>query len=92
MTITRLLGLALLVVLLARLLPAIVPSIWPGWRAQARRLQVTIDVAGGLIIGAIVVLVLVRGDTLGGLLLLLIGLPVFWGTLRALPAWWRGHD
>ena len=90
MTLNRLIGFALLIVVLARLLPVLVPSVLPGWQRSARRLATTLDVAGGLLVVLLIVYVWLRGETLGALLLALIGVPVFWGTWRALPAWWRG--
>lgn len=90
MTLTRLLGFTLAFVLLLRLLPLIGPLLGPRPKRMLAHLAITIDVAGGLIVLGIVLLVLVRGEPLGALLLALIGLPVFWGAYRALPAWWRG--
>ena len=87
---TKFIVLAMLIVMLARLLPVLVPSVLPGWKRSARRLGIALDVAGGLIVVLLVLFVWLRGETLGALLLALIGIPVFWGTWRALPAWWRG--
>jgi hypothetical protein len=88
---SRLLALALLFVLVARLLPLLA---WLGgaeWRRFVQRMTTTVDVAGGLILLVIVLSVLARGEPLGALLLALIGIPVFLGTYRALPSWWRGY-
>jgi hypothetical protein len=90
MTLNRLIGFALLIVMLARLLPVLVPSVLPGWQRSARRLATTLDVAGGLVVALLILYVWLRGEPVGALLLALIGIPVFWGTWRALPAWWRG--
>lgn len=92
MTITRILGLVLLLVLLTRLLPLLAPILGEHWRQRTRRLIVTLDVAGGLIVLVIIGSVLLRGDVLSALLVAVLGLPVFWGAYRALPAWWRGID
>ncbi|HEX6290901.1 MAG TPA: hypothetical protein VFZ66_17080 [Herpetosiphonaceae bacterium] len=91
MTLTRLLGFCLALVLFARLLPMLA---WLGgerWRRSMQRLTITVDVAGGFILLAIVLSVLLRGEPLGALLLAVIGIPVFIGTYRALPSWWRGY-
>jgi hypothetical protein len=88
---SRLLALCLLFVLFARLLPLLA---WLGgaqWRRFVHRTSSTVDVAGGLILLVIVLSVLARGEPLGALLLALIGIPVFLGTYRALPSWWRGY-
>ncbi len=88
---TRLFAVCLALVLAARLLPLLA---WIGgaqWRQFVNRMTVTLDVAGGLIILVIVLSVLARGEPLGALLLALIGTPVFIGTYRALPSWWRGY-
>jgi|GEM_PF-6595209 len=97
MSFTRLLGLALGVVLVLRLLPLIMPLLNPifgdRWRQVALKLTVIVDVAGGFILLLIVLSVWLRGEPLGALILAVIGIPVFIGTYRALPQWWRGfHD
>jgi hypothetical protein len=88
--VTRLFAFCLALVLFARLLPLVA---WAGgaqWRRFVQRLAVTVDVAGGLIVLVIVLSLLARGEPLGALLLAVIGIPVFIGTYRALPSWWRG--
>lgn len=88
---TKLLAFSLVFVLIAKLLPLVA---WLGgaeWRRFVHRLTTTVDVAAGLILIIIVLSVLVRGERLGALLLALIGIPVFLGTYRALPSWWRGY-
>lgn len=89
---TRFLGLVLLLVLLTRLLPLLSPVFGKQWQRASRRLIVTLDVAGGLIVVLIAGSVLLRGEVLGALLVLLLGIPVFIGAYRALPGWWRGTD
>lgn len=88
---TRFLALALLFVLLLRVLPLLVPFMGLRWQESAAKLRVTIDVAGGLILGLIIGSLALRGEPLGALVLTLIGIPVFIGMYRALPAWWRGQ-
>lgn len=90
MSLSRLLALALIVLLALRLLPLVLPLLGPRWQQTGRRLATTIDVAGGLIVLGLVLLTLLRGEPLGALLLALLGIPVFIGAYRALPAWWRG--
>ena len=77
MSITRLLGFTLL---------------GPRWRKSARRIADTVDIAGGIVLLVIIGSVLLRGRPLAALILALIGIPVFLGTYRALPSWWRGYD
>lgn len=91
MTITRLLALVLLFVLLTRLAPLLLPFARPAWRRTLRMLGVTVDVAGSLVMLVVIGSVLLRGSVLGALLLVAISVPVFIGTYRALPAWWRGE-
>lgn len=90
MTPTRLIGLTLALVLVLRILPAVTPFLGPQWRGFGRKLGVVIDVAGGLIILAIATSAWLRGNAFVGLIVLALGIPVFVGTCRALPAWWRG--
>lgn len=90
MPINRLIGLILAIMLLLRLLPLVLALFGERWRLAGRRLANTIDVAGGLIVLGLVLLTLVRGEPRGALVLALLGIPVFIGTYRALPAWWRG--
>lgn len=88
---TKLLAFSLVFVLIAKLLPLVA---WLGgaeWRSFVHRLTTTVDVAAGFILIIIVLSVLVRGERLGALLLAVIGIPVFLGTYRALPSWWRGY-
>jgi predicted permease len=92
MTITRLLALVLIIMLALRLLPLVLPLLGERWRQTGRRLAATIDVAGGLIVLGLTLLTLLRGERLGALLLALLGIPVFIGAYRALPAWWRGDS
>lgn len=92
MSITRLLALTLALVLALRLLPIVLPLFGERWRQAGHRLANTVDVAGGLIVLGLVLLTLLRGERLGALLLALIGIPVFIGTYRALPGWWRGDQ
>lgn len=91
MTITRLFALALLFVLLTQLAPLLLPFARPAWRRTLRALGVTVDVAGSVIMLVIIGSVLARGSLLGAALLTAISVPVFVGTYRALPAWWRGQ-
>lgn len=90
MSITRLIALMIGLILALRLLPIVLSLLGGRWQQTGRRLANTIDVAGGLIVLLLVVLTLVRGERLGALLLALLGIPVFVGSYRALPAWWRG--
>lgn len=92
MTVTRLLGIIFLILLLLRVLPAVAPLFGARWRQLGRRMAVVVDVAGGLIMLIIAASLLLRGEILGAALLMLIAIPVFIGTYRALPAWWRGWD
>jgi hypothetical protein len=62
----------------------------PQLRQQLLRFQVVIDVAGGLIVLIIAGSVWWRGRPDIALLLLVLGIPVFIGAWRALPAWWYG--
>lgn len=91
MTITRLLLLVAGGLVLLRLcMPLLTPFI-PRLRRAAQRLQVVIDVAGGLVMLFLAASVWWRGRGDVALVLLLFGLPVFIGMWRALPAWWRGN-
>lgn len=88
---SKVLALGLLFVLVAKLLPLVA---WLGgaeWRRFVQRMTTTVDVAAGFILVIIVLSVLLRGEPLGALLLAAIGIPVFLGTYRALPSWWRGY-
>lgn len=90
MSINRLIGLTLGIMLVLRLLPLALALFGERGRLAGRRLANTIDVAGGLIVLGLVLLTLLRGEPMGALVLALLGIPVFIGTYRALPAWWRG--
>ncbi len=88
MTITRLFALLVAVVLLLRLLSVVLPLIAPSAKDSIRRMVVSIDVVGGLIMLLLVGLMLYLGDALSALLLALLGIPIFIGAYRALPEWW----
>ncbi len=90
MTITRLLGIVFGVALVLRFCMPLFVMFKPQLRQQLRRLQVVIDVAGGLIVLIIAGSVWWRGRPDVALLLLVLGIPVFMGAWRALPAWWYG--
>ncbi len=89
---TRLLVIPLLVVLLARLLPVLGLVLGPGMRRSLQNMAVAIDVAGGVIMLLLIGVQLVYRQWLGAALLGVLGIPVFVGTYRALPAWWYGSD
>jgi Na+/alanine symporter len=91
MTITRLLGIVFGVVLVVRFCMPLFAVFKPQIRQQLRQLQVVIDVAGGLVLLIIAGSVWWRGRPEVALLVLLLGIPVFIGAWRALPAWWYGH-
>ncbi len=88
---TRLLGIVFGAVLVVRLCMPLFAIFKPQLRQQLRRLQVVIDVAGGLVLLIIAGSVWWRGRPEVALLVLLLGIPVFIGAWRALPAWWRGQ-
>ncbi len=88
MTITRLFALLAAVVLLFRLLAVVLPIITPSAKDSIRRMVVSIDVVGGLIMLLLVALMLYLGDTLSALLLAVLGIPIFIGAYRAFPEWW----
>jgi hypothetical protein len=87
---TRLLGIACGVVLVLRFCMPLLAMFKPQLRQQLLRFQVVIDVAGGLIVLIIAGSVWWRGRPDIALLLLVLGIPVFIGAWRALPAWWYG--
>ena len=89
---TRLLVIPLLVILLARLLPIIGVVLSPGARRSIQNMVVAIDVAGGLIMVLLIGVQLFFQQWVGALLLGVLGIPVFIGTYRALPAWWYGPN
>jgi hypothetical protein len=91
MTITRLLGIVFGVALALRLCMPLFAVLKPQLRQQLRQFQVVIDVAGGLILLIIAGSVWWRGRPDVALLVLVLGIPVFIGAWRALPAWWHGH-
>jgi hypothetical protein len=76
-----------LLVLLSRIAPYVVP----GWRARLLRFQVALDIAGGLIVIALIVLHLAQGEEFDALVLVLLGIPIWLGAYRSFPAWWRGQ-
>lgn len=89
---TRLLVIPLVVILLARLLPIIGMVLSPSMRRSIQNMVVAIDVAGGFIMLLLIGVQLFFQQWLGALLLGVLGIPVFIGTYRALPAWWYGSD
>lgn len=91
MTITRLLGIVFALVFAVRLCMPLFVVFKPQLRQHMRQLQVVIDVAGGLILLIIAGSVWWRGRPDVALLVLVLGIPVFIGAWRALPAWWYGH-
>jgi hypothetical protein len=91
MTITRLLGIAFGLALVLRLCMPLFAVFKPQLRQTLQQLQLVIDVAGGLILLIIAGSVWWRGRPDVALLVLLLGIPVFIGAWRALPAWWYGH-
>ncbi len=86
----RLLAIPLLLLLVARLLPLAGPLLRPRQRRALQKMAVAIDVAGGLIMLLLIVVQLLRREWLGAVLIALLGVPVFTGAYRALPAWWWG--
>ncbi len=86
----RLLAIPLLLLLVARLLPLAGPFLGVRRRRSIENMAVAIDVAGGLIMVLLIVVQLLRREWLGAVLIALLGVPVFIGTYRALPAWWWG--
>jgi hypothetical protein len=89
---TRLLVIPLLVVLLARLLPVIGLILSTNMRRSLQNMAVAIDVAGGFIMLLLIGIQLFFQQWLGAALLGVLGIPVFIGTYRALPAWWYGSE
>ncbi len=86
----RIIAIPLILILGARLIALLGPLLGERWRRAARRWITATDVAGGAIMVALIGLMLWRGEPLAAALLALIGVPVFIGAYRALPAWWRG--
>lgn len=89
-----LIAFGLIALLIIKVLPYLAPIVapWLGPHVQRRllRLQTTVDVAGGLILIILIAVQLVYGNVINAVVLALIGLPIFVGTYRALPGWWRG--
>ena len=90
MTIVRLLAIAFGALLLLRLFTPIIVLFVPHLREKLHHTQVVLDVAGSLILLLIIGSVWWRGRPEIALLVAVFGIPVFIGTYRALPAWWRG--
>ncbi len=90
MTITRLLIFGFGALLLLRLSAPLITIFVPQLRRRFQQMQVVIDVAGALILVIIIASVWWRGRPEVALLLAALGIPVFIGAYRALPAWWRG--
>ncbi len=88
MTIMRLFAFILAFALLLRLLAVVLPIIAPSTQRSIRRMVVSIDVVGGLIMLLLVGLMLYLGDPLSALLLAVLGIPIFIGAYRAFPEWW----
>ncbi len=84
----RLFALILALILFLRLLSAVLPVIAPNTQRSIRRIVVSIDVVGGLIMLLLVGFMLMQDEPLSALLLALLGIPLFIGAYRALPEWW----
>jgi hypothetical protein len=87
-TIIRLFALLVVFVLLLRVLAVILPIIAPSTQRSIRRMVVSVDVVGGLIMLLLVGLMVYLGEPLSALLLAVLGIPLFIGAYRALPEWW----
>jgi sorbitol-specific phosphotransferase system component IIBC len=92
MTPTRLIGLLLILVLITRLLPLLSPFLSARLRAAVRRYQLATDLVGGAVMIGLIAVQLAYRNYVNAIVLLLLGVPVFWGSWKALPAWWRGED
>jgi hypothetical protein len=86
----RIIVIPLVLILGVRLIALLGPLLGERWQRGVRRWITATDVAGGAIMIALIVIMLWRGEPLAAALLALIGVPVWIGTYRALPAWWRG--
>jgi hypothetical protein len=92
MTITRLLAIVFGALLVLRFLAPVFTPFVPHMRQKTRQMQIVIDVAGGVILLVIIGSVWWRGRPEVAALLAVLGIPVFIGAYRALPAWWLGND
>ncbi len=92
MTITRLLGIGFGALLLLRLSAPLLVLFMPQLRQKFQQMQVILDVSGGLIVLLIAGSLWWRDRPEIAIVLLLLGIPVFIGAYRALPAWWWGTE
>jgi hypothetical protein len=86
----RIIAIPLILILGVRLIALLGPLLGGRWQRGVRRWITAADVAGGAIMITLIGIMLWRGEPLAAALLALIGVPVWIGTYRALPAWWRG--
>lgn len=87
-----LIAFGLLAVLITRLLPLLSPFLNARLRAAVRRYQLATDLVGGAVMIVLIAVHLAYRNYVNAIVLLLLGLPVFWGSWKAVPAWWRGDE
>jgi hypothetical protein len=83
MPLKRVLTIALGAALLLRVLPIVLPWIWPSYRASVERLRFRADIATAAVMLALVVSMLVRREPAYAGLVAVLSIPAFYGAIRA---------
>ena len=84
MPLKRVLTIALCAALLLRLLPVVLPWVWPSYRASVERLKFRADLATAAVMLAIVVSMLLRNEPAYAGLVAVLSLPALYGAGRAI--------
>lgn len=83
MPLKRVLTIALVAALLLRVLPIVLPWVWPSYRKSVDRLRFRADLATAAVMVALTVSMFVRNEPAYAALVALLSLPAILGAIRA---------
>lgn len=84
MSLKRLMTIALVAALLLRVLPIVLPWVWPSFRTSVARLRFRADLGAAAVMLALVASMLVRNEPAYAALVAVLSLPAVFGAYRAL--------
>jgi hypothetical protein len=89
MSLRRLLGIALALILVMRLVPWLAPAIWPGLRRKVDGLRRRLDLASAAIMLGFAVSMALRREPVAAAVVLVLGIPAFVAAAAVVRDWWR---
>ena len=92
MPLKRFITIALVAALLLRVLPIVLPWVWPSFRASAARLRFRADIGTAVVMLALVASMLVRNEPAYAGLVAILSVPAVFGAWRALRERYARRD